>query len=981
MYSKNSSFISLKNKAESGHSLIEIISVLIIMAILFIAALVGFKTLLDYLRKKETAAQISTIAFRYKTDRLGKKRKDATNKISLKEVYPEGSPCHANDFTCLKTPDGGQIQLYSYQGNTNFIIIAAGVSPISCEEAIMAGGYTKVKGLTQAEKNAAIAGNLDFLKSDTIFNDRADVHDLAYFKERTTELLQFCQHGASFIYAMGDGHQSCPNFYEGQCHNCPKNQVEDRLGNCCEEIKECGLCPPGCPSDKPNCRENKLCVECNHDNDCIKTHCGGNIASCFPGSLQYCVDNQCKPCKHIGDPCGTTSGGGFSLLCNENYDCSCPKCQKLQGGDCIADSTKNGQSVQDACHVCQNGHIVLKNDTKTIPCSDNCCQTGTEQCWHGECKPTNVICNACQVYDGVRDICVPDWTKNNKPFDTTKPCEICQEGTPKEITGNACGGVCCPYGKVCQDSTTGACVCPTPYTIDEGDVCLPECPDSCKKILVDGTEVKMECRNGRCIKPHNENICTAPKNTGGMGLLPIDQRNKTSKCSNDPDCPCNSDGLLDCVGDQCLCADLPAVKRDLCWGECGCACGLQCDATGANTGRCQCQDPKPTLDECCSDNSGCKCADGLDCQGNRCICKPAAHSKRLKSGEICAGEDVCPEQCEDTLCRPSKNGTNRCCPKPLAAWCEPTYDETGCLVHPQLTCQGTDKPVCDPNTNQCVECTQHTDCESGYYCEENICRSCAGKQRCRNEKNPLLPNDIYVRCKIDCLNQKCSTEDDKTCVGCDTDEDCSDNAYCDRTTHTCKDCETCETKGWTCCEERKIASQRCKVPTNLIKTATYNKKVNGTCRSVTEEYCGDTPPKNECSTCESPRKQCGLKNNGDARCCKICNHRGDGCCQGGITFGNKTEVDNLYEWFENTSYYVDSEKNMNLHISIFDIVRYTTLRVCEEGGSCLLNNPDVSNQINRDLSLKAGKTYRIEVDLATRCSSCNITAQCEANTL
>ena len=235
-----------QNRSQKGRSLIEIIAILIILAILLIAALIGFRALLDYLKKKETSQQILTIATRYKTDRLGKIRKDPTGKIRLKEFFPEGSPCQTNLSTCVKTPDGGQIELYSYEDTTSFVILASNVSVISCEEAILAGGFTKVKSLTESEKNTALNhGNLGFITSDIVFNSRTEEFaDLEYFKNNPDKLQIFCTHGVAFIYTDYASGVDCKHFYDGKCHNCPRDEIEDRLGQCCDALKECGLCPP-----------------------------------------------------------------------------------------------------------------------------------------------------------------------------------------------------------------------------------------------------------------------------------------------------------------------------------------------------------------------------------------------------------------------------------------------------------------------------------------------------------------------------------------------------------------------------------------------------------------------------------------------------------------------------------------------------------------------------------------------------------------
>ena len=130
----------------------------------------------------------------------------------------------------------------------------------------------------------------------------------------------------------------CAEDSQGQGRCCPKpeNYSENEEGNCVEDIIEDG---------------------------CLKK----KKKECLPG--QYC-NTFSKTCKTIP-------------TCNE--------CQKfdMQTGGFVPDTTKNNRQIQDACHVCQNGQVSLKDSSKTIPCGTQCCSSNQL------CNPSNNTCYSC----------------------------------------------------------------------------------------------------------------------------------------------------------------------------------------------------------------------------------------------------------------------------------------------------------------------------------------------------------------------------------------------------------------------------------------------------------------------------------------------------------------------------------------------------------------------------------------------------------
>lgn len=902
---------SFKNKSEKGRSLIEIIAILVIMAILLIAALIGFKTLLDYLKKKETSSQISTIGMRYKTDRLGKIRK-STGKVSLKEVYPEGTPCSVNDSTCIKTPDGGQVEVYSYEDTTSFVVVARNVQFLSCEEAILAGGYTKARffGNDESPNQFLNAGTI-LTDADKIYSETQNEYfDASYFRQHPEKLKEKCQSSFALIYTNHRG--NCENYYDGKCHDCPEDKPEkDSNGNCCEVGGiVCGVCH-GCQGDT-FCKDDKICVECENHDQC-KAKYGEERPWCDSR------DGKCKPCKKVGDPCTDAAGVSIGgMYCNENLEC-----EKLcQGRD------------------------------RWIPDPNN---------------PKHCVCN------------------NKTDLAIHEACDITTDKTCQDTCATA------------LECRAGRCECKDDPNV-EGSACSADCP--CGK-LPDNTQ--LECRNGHCINPNNETMCTTKAPTG-LGLQPIEKRNKGEKCSYAPACPCNSaaDGLLECKDSSCKCASLPQHENDACWGECGCTTGLECTKDGkAEKGKCKCpseNDLPNTVDAAC--HPDCGCGDGLKCDETtwKCKCEPPAYAKTLTAGKPCAGEDQCPQQCKDTECRKDgKSGHKTCCPEPTGCSDEAEFDNNGCLKYNVKACppqSDEKKKVCDNANHICVECLKHTDCDTGYYCNKKKCVPCGDKARCLNKKNPI-PDDVFQRCKYNCPKSEapdkklCSTEDNKTCVGCNTDADCEGDYYCDSKTKVCTKCkevENCAKKGLTCCkmDGPKGPSNfpsKCQKSTakDYTTSVTYYEMINGVCTAQTVSYCPLTAkaPTSTCTPCEG--HYCGKT------CCSRstpCGLKANTCCEA-YTFADG--VVNLQN--ETKSFYVNSEDDMQFNVNIHGLTRFGKIKVCE-GNDCTVyesKDLDVSiktssgqyGEITRTLPLKSGKTYKITLDYNNKCGSCSVTATCQ----
>jgi hypothetical protein len=106
----------------------------------------------------------------------------------------------------------------------------------------------------------------------------------------------------------------------------------------------------------------------------------------------------------------------------------CNLCQKLDVaiGTCVTDTAKNNKQVQDACHVCRNGQIELKNENDVLVCDQQCCSSN-QYCNKNTktCQPIPT-CGTCQKFDMNKGQCVADTSKNNQAVGT---CGKCNNGS------------------------------------------------------------------------------------------------------------------------------------------------------------------------------------------------------------------------------------------------------------------------------------------------------------------------------------------------------------------------------------------------------------------------------------------------------------------------------------------------------------------------------------------------------------------------
>lgn len=288
------------------------------------------------------------------------------------------------------------------------------------------------------------------------------------------------------------------------------------------------------------------------------------------------------------------------------------------------------------------------------------------------------------------------------------------------------------------------------------------------------------------------------------------------ECPDCDDCPPVIDEITFCTGDD----------------ECD-----KCDH--CDEGIC-----KPKCEEYCDDNGNCvecvpgTCEDGRECIDGKCICPP---SKVEVDG-------ICYDCMEDSHCGP-------------------------CEICKQGKCVAKEcfKGVCDPNTEECVDCLNSGDCEENEQCVENECL-CA-------------PGFIYEP-GIGCVP---SPE-------CIKDEDCGDCYIC--TEDGCKERKCPE--GTVCYKDECVSLCDCSNPfcTGVDRNCIEIRPDTCACIKGDKDPCNDKP----CLNGEDCGEGCGCD---DGRCVSCesldcnkcpdvlgCGCEGDNCndisgkCRGTCTHGS-----------------------------------------------------------------------------------------------
>lgn len=372
-------------------------------------------------------------------------------------------------------------------------------------------------------------------------------------------------------------------------------------------------------------------------NECFKLiySCEDNCVDCEPIVLNICPceeNSDCKSCETCdGNLCVSKCDEGefcddteTCVECNEDFPC--PDGQQCVGGVCECPPSKPYKNSKGECvpcleGTCPPGTVCTKDGCEPVDCEDGVYNVVKEKCVQcnntGDCKNPNECCsdnNDCNCCPGfIRDyttgLCIeePDCDEDSD----CPECMVC--------TSEGCVDIVCPPGKVCVpgEGCVEECDCANPGCSNPGAACSPlpngrcychACSGGCD----DSTDCGPDCYcNG-------SNQC-APNNCSG-------------KCSDGtdcgPNCGCNDDG--DCVPcDSVNCATDP----ENCSKILGCGCnGGNCEKKNdceekdcSNSFDCgqDCTCDEAVCQDCanyscadCASRPGCKCTDGVHCEGD-----------------------------------------------------------------------------------------------------------------------------------------------------------------------------------------------------------------------------------------------------------------------------------------------------------------------------------------------------------------------------
>lgn len=372
-------------------------------------------------------------------------------------------------------------------------------------------------------------------------------------------------------------------------------------------------------------------------NECFKLiySCEDNCVDCEPIVLNICPceeNSDCKSCETCdGNLCVSKCDEGefcddteTCVECNEDFPC--PDGQQCVGGVCECPPSKPYKNSKGECvpcleGTCPTGTVCTKDGCEPVDCEDGVYNVVKEKCVQcnntGDCKNPNECCsdnNDCNCCPGfIRDyttgLCIeePDCDEDSD----CPECMVC--------TSEGCVDIVCPPGKVCVpgEGCVEECDCANPGCSNPGAACSPlpngrcychACSGGCD----DSTDCGPDCYcNG-------SNQC-APNNCSG-------------KCSDGtdcgPNCGCNDDG--DCVPcDSVNCATDP----ENCSKILGCGCnGGNCEKKNdceekdcSNSFDCgqDCTCDEAVCQDCanyscadCASRPGCKCTDGVHCEGD-----------------------------------------------------------------------------------------------------------------------------------------------------------------------------------------------------------------------------------------------------------------------------------------------------------------------------------------------------------------------------
>ena len=671
-----------KIKTESGRSLVETLSVLVVMAILLLASLAGYHFLIHQYKKQQTVKQISELAVRYKVRPVHAD----DEKVAIKTIYPEAD---RSDAYTVRTADEGRVSL-NVQNTEAFSVVVSSILDDSCEAMLKKGEYDAVLATNNYEpkKDYIAIGRkwLQDLDADTLTSEQKDAlrdflgSGVAITRENIINKICAGPTIGTAGLVFGD---RCPKtgfsyWYSGKCWSCPKGQKEDKDGNCCSTPNDCNVCQDSgkqnnCFQGSNNCysegsgktfcdaQGSRQCVECVNDSNC----------ACRDGH-QYCSQNHCCP---VGQ-----EWNGLA--------CACPEGQEMCGTQCCSENFCVTNATDDTKTCCTN------TGANTTKCGNNsnCCESGN--CSNGYCCPAGEeyadgngqCCSADKLYEkeGAKWCCNTTVSGNFCPDTCGTGCSVNGVCFPLNQEVGTCG-VCTNTGVVRKSGIDAACCDETTW---EMKTFFSEAVDNCGRCNTDGRVEKMTEKETVC------KVCSGAPNWL-LGLLYTDGRQYVVTHAGEKTC-CKKNGAkgTECDADKCCSDTMTCVSKVSGKGHC---CPAETPVWDATTNTCiDC-----LADTDCAGNQVCKADKTCGCPDGK------TPYTRSDNGEIaCCHNET--QSLDDTK--------GMCCNKPLV----PYSVKNGTEV--QRGCCPAKKPIWDGEN--CVECMTDTDCAGNQVCKADKTCGC-----------------------------------------------------------------------------------------------------------------------------------------------------------------------------------------------------------------------------------------------------------------
>ncbi len=465
--------VSKHLKGESGRSMIEMLATLVIVGILSISALWGYRYAIEVHKENETVDWVvkSIVGARtgFITDKYGERaEEDGSVRVPIKEVISGVTYLSPEDDDVIygfTTPTQAKVSVDVIDQKT-FEVYVDEMTWNVCRKLLRANlEYTSAKLVKEETPRFVYTTS----SSDEI-NDFCEIVDPA--KRRPSQPVSNdpnVEQGVSFVLCFGDDCQGgCP----------PNKRLCPADLQCCSACTEDGKCAnneKGCPVNTPyECTDGCCDERCPYHVlnqsgaycECPDgTYLCGNV--CIPNDRVCCDEQVCPP----GDTCSSDDAGPCcSSLCGLNGNGG-------SGVGCGEDGASCGTSPAGVPMVCQGGFCILAT-LKECSLSTDC--------------PGGYLC-------GSSGTCEPEET--DPPEETT----ALPPGDEGDACGNGAGCASCKAGLVCSGATFGQCNGTCKKDDEPGcdpDGQHPECGVTCLEAQTCSAQQGKTC--GTCVCDEND---------------------------------------------------------------------------------------------------------------------------------------------------------------------------------------------------------------------------------------------------------------------------------------------------------------------------------------------------------------------------------------------------------------------------------------------------------------------------------------------